>query len=72
MKLLTTKEMRKVKMTQLRPVSKTEKIIFPVLVTIFVILLVPDTAPLIGMLMLGNLFGSAACATVCPTPPRMR
>ena len=56
MKLLTTKEMRKVKMTQLRPVSKTEKIIFPVLVTIFVILLVPDTAPLIGMLMLGNLF----------------
>ena len=56
MKLLTTKEMRKVKMTQLRTVSKTEKIIFPVVVTIFVILLVPDTAPLIGMLMLGNLF----------------
>ena len=56
MKLLTTKEMRQVKMTQLRPVSKTEKIVFPILVTIFVILLVPDTAPLIGMLMLGNLF----------------
>ena len=56
MKLLTTKEMRKIKMTQLRTVSKTEKIIFPVAVTIFVILLVPDTAPLIGMLMLGNLF----------------
>ena len=56
MKLLTTKEMRKVKMTQLRTVSKTEKIIFHVAVTIFVILLVPDTAPLIGMLMLGNLF----------------
>ena len=56
MKLLTTKEMRKVKMTQLRTVSKTEKIIFPIVVTIFVILLVPDTAPLIGMLMLGNLF----------------
>ena len=56
MKLLTTKEMRKVKMTQLRPVSKTEKIVFPIVVTIFVILLVPDTAPLIGMLMLGNLF----------------
>ena len=55
MKLLTTKEMRKVKMTQLRPVSKTEKIVFPIMVTIFVIL-VPDTAPLIGMLMLGNLF----------------
>lgn len=56
MKLLTTKEMRKVKMTQLRTVSRTEKIIFPIAVTIFVILLVPDTAPLIGMLMLGNLF----------------
>ena len=56
MKLLTTKEMRKVKMSQLRAVSKTEKIIFPIAVTIFVILLIPDTAPLIGMLMLGNLF----------------
>ena len=56
MKALTTKEARKVKMTQLRVVSKTEKIIFPVAVTIFVILLIPDTAPLIGMLMLGNLF----------------
>ena len=56
MKALTTKEMRKVKMTQLRTVSKVEKIIFPIVVTIFVILLVPDTAPLIGMLMLGNLF----------------
>ena len=56
MKLLTTKKMRQVKMTQLRKVSQTEKIIFPVAVTIFVILLVPDTAPLIGMLMLGNLF----------------
>ena len=56
MKLLTTKEARKVKMPQLRAVSKTEKIIFPIAVTIFVILLIPDTAPLIGMLMLGNLF----------------
>ena len=56
MKLLTTKKMRQVKMTQLRPVSKTEKIIFPIAVSIFVILLIPDTAPLIGMLMLGNLF----------------
>ena len=56
MKLLTTPEMRKVKMSQLRTVSKTEKIIFPIAVTIFVILLIPDTAPLIGMLMLGNLF----------------
>ena len=56
MKAMTTKEARKVKMSQLRVVSKTEKIIFPIAVTIFVILLIPDTAPLIGMLMLGNLF----------------
>ncbi len=56
MKLLTTKEARQVKMSQLRKVSKTEKIIFPIAVTIFVVLLIPDTAPLIGMLMLGNLF----------------
>lgn len=56
MKALTTKEARQVKMSQLRTVSKTEKIIFPIAVTIFVVLLIPDTAPLIGMLMLGNLF----------------
>ena len=56
MKLLTTKKARQVKMTQLRTVSKTEKIIFPIAVTLFVVLLIPDTAPLIGMLMLGNLF----------------
>ena len=56
MKLLTTKKMRQVKMTQLRVVSKAEKIIFPIAVTLFVVLLIPDTAPLIGMLMLGNLF----------------
>lgn len=56
MKALTSKKARQVKMSQLRTVSKTEKIIFPIAVTIFVILLVPDTAPLIGMLMLGNLF----------------
>ena len=56
MKLMTTAESRKVKMSQLRVVSKTEKIIFPIAVTIFVVLLIPDTAPLIGMLMLGNLF----------------
>ena len=56
MKLLTTKKMRQVKMTQLRTVSKVEKIVFPIAVTIFVVLLIPDTAPLIGMLMLGNLF----------------
>jgi oxaloacetate decarboxylase beta subunit len=56
MKALTSPEARKVKMIQLRVVSKTEKIIFPIAVTIFVVLLIPDTAPLIGMLMLGNLF----------------
>ena len=56
MRLLTTQKEREVKMEQLRTVSKTEKIIFPIAVAIFVILLIPDTAPLIGMLMLGNLF----------------
>ena len=56
MKLLTTKEQRKIKMVQARNVSKAEKIIFPILVTLFVALLLPDTAPLIGCLMLGNLF----------------
>ena len=56
MKLLTTKEQRKIKMVQTRNVSKTERIIFPIVVTIFVALLLPDTAPLIGCLMLGNLF----------------
>ncbi len=56
MNLLTTPEMRKVKMEQTRTVSKTEKIIFPILVTLFVALLLPDTASLIGCLMLGNLF----------------
>ena len=56
MKLLTTPEMRKIKMEQARTVSKTEKIVFPIVVTIFVALLLPDTAPLIGCLMLGNLF----------------
>ena len=56
MRALTTKKEREVKMEQLRPVSKTEKIVFPIVVAIFVILLLPETAPLIGMLMLGNLF----------------
>ena len=55
MRLLTTKKEREVKMEQLRQVSKTEKIVFPIAVAIIVILLIPDTAPLIGMLMLGNL-----------------
>ena len=56
MKLLTTKKERRIKMVQTRNVSKAEKIIFPIVVTIFVIMLLPDTAPLIGCLMLGNLF----------------
>lgn len=56
MKLLTTKEEREVKMEQLRPVSKLEKILFPIVVTIVVVLILPTTAPLVGMLMLGNLF----------------
>ena len=56
MKLLTTEKERKIKMEQLRPVSKLERILFPVVVTIVVVLILPTTAPLIGMLMLGNLF----------------
>ena len=56
MRLLTTKEERKIVMKELRPVSKKEKIIFPFVVTIFVALLVPSAAPLVGCLMLGNLF----------------
>ena len=55
MKALTTKKERAIVMTQLRPVSKTEKIVFPIVITIFVSLIVPDAAPLIGCLMLGNL-----------------
>ena len=56
MRLLTTKEERAIKMEQLRPVSKLEKILFPIIVTIIVVLILPTTAPLVGMLMLGNLF----------------
>lgn len=56
MKLCTTDKMRKVKMEQAREVSKAEKIIFPIVVATFVILLLPSTAPLVGCLMLGNLF----------------
>ncbi len=59
MKALTTKEERMIVMEQLRPVSKREKIIFPVMVTIVVSLLLPSAAPLVGMLMLGNLFREA-------------
>ncbi len=56
MKLLTTKKERSIKMEQLRPVTKLEKILFPIVVTIVVCLILPSTAPLVGMLMLGNLF----------------
>ncbi|MCD8248850.1 MAG: sodium ion-translocating decarboxylase subunit beta [Lachnospiraceae bacterium] len=56
MKALTTEEERKIKMEQLRPVSKLEKVLFPIVVTIIVCLILPTTAPLIGMLMLGTLF----------------
>lgn len=56
MKLLTTKKERMITMTTLRPVSKREKIVFPIMVTVFVAFLVPSAAPLVGCLMLGNLF----------------
>ena len=56
MRLLTTKKERQVKMQQLRKVSKAEKIVFPIAVTAFCVLMLPSVAPLIGMLMLGNLF----------------
>ena len=56
MRLLTTKEEREIRMEQLRPVSKLEKILFPIVVTVVVCLILPTTAPLVGMLMLGNLF----------------
>lgn len=56
MKLFTTEKERKIKMEQLRPVSKLEKILFPIIVTIVVCMILPSTAPLVGMLMLGNLF----------------
>ena len=56
MKMLTTQKERQIKMSQLRPVSKLEKIMFPIIVTLVCAFIVPDTAALIGMLMLGNLF----------------
>jgi len=62
MRLITTEDERKIKMDQLRPVSKTEKILFPIIVAAFVILLLPSTAPLIGCLMLGNLWRECGCA----------
>ncbi len=56
MKLLTTEKERKIKMEQLRPVSRLERILFPIIITIVVCMILPTTAPLVGMLMLGNLF----------------
>lgn len=68
MRLLTTEKERKVRMTQLRTVSKTEKIIFPIAVTVIIALLVPSAAPLVGMLMLGNLFKeSGVVDRICKT-----
>ncbi len=62
MRLLTTKKEREIVMTQMREVSKLEKICFPVVVTVFCVLLLPSVAPLIGMLMLGNLFKESGVA----------
>ena len=62
MKALTTKKERSVVMGQLRPVSKTEKLIFPIAVTLVIILLIPDSAPLVGMLMFGNLLKESGVA----------
>ena len=62
MRLLTTEKERKIRMTNLRSVSKTEKIIFPIVVTLLVVMIVPDAAPLVGFLMLGNLFNVSGVA----------
>jgi len=62
MRLLTTKKEREIKMEQMRKVSKVEKVCFPIIVTIFCTLLLPSVAPLIGMLMLGNLFRESGVA----------
>jgi oxaloacetate decarboxylase beta subunit len=62
MRLLTTEKERKIHMTNLRPVSKVEKIIFPIIVTAIVCFIVPDAAPLVGFLMLGNLFNVSGVA----------
>ena len=62
MRLLTTKREREIKMTNLRPVSKVEKVVFPIVVTAIVCLIIPDAAPLVGFLMLGNLFNVSGVA----------
>ena len=65
MRMLTTKKERKIEMTTLRPVSKVEKVVFPIIVTLIVCIIVPDATPLVGFLMLGNLF------TVCGVTDRL-
>ena len=68
MRLLTNKKERQIVMKELRPVSKTEKIVFPIIVTVFVALLVPSAAPLVGCLMLGNLLKeSGVCERLSKT-----
>ncbi len=68
MKALTTKKERMVKMEQMRSVSRLEKILFPIFVTLLCVLLLPDAAPLVGMLMLGNLFKESGCVErICKT-----
>jgi oxaloacetate decarboxylase beta subunit len=62
MRLLTTESERKIKMTNLRPVSKLEKVVFPIIVTLLVVMIIPDAAPLVGFLMLGNLFNVSGVA----------
>ncbi len=62
MKLLTTKEERQIVMTNLRPVTQTEKVLFPIIVTLIVCIIVPDAAPLVGFLMLGNLLNVSGVA----------
>jgi len=62
MKLLTTEKERKIKMENLRTVSKVEKVLFPIIVTALVCLIIPDAAPLVGFLMLGNLFNVSGVA----------
>ncbi len=62
MRLLTTKKERTIKMTNLRTVSKVEKVVFPIIVTAIVCLIIPDAAPLVGFLMLGNLFNVSGVA----------
>ena len=66
MRALTTEKERKIRMAQLRPVSKLEKILFPIVVTVIVSLILPTTAPLIGMLMLGNLFRESGVVRQLP------